>query len=181
MIKTAKGKVAPGPESNAMKNYRGTLRWSPGIPYPLVLHKRLWSVSCSVHFISAETAPGAHYIRGWMGLKNRCGHGDEEKNFYLAGIRNTVVQPVASHFMDWVISADDDDDDNNDNSKATIPGKHSTDSVQKAAVLGTSHIKRKWYSLKIEAWVVGCTIGSREQVPEEGKPVIKRWWWWWWW
>jgi hypothetical protein len=26
MIKTAKGKVAPGPESNAMKNYRGTLR-----------------------------------------------------------------------------------------------------------------------------------------------------------
>ena len=36
----------------------------------------------------------------------------------------------------------DDDDDNNNNLKA-VPGKHSIDSLQKTAILGTSHIIRK--------------------------------------
>jgi hypothetical protein len=37
------------------------------------------------------------------------------------------------------------------NSGATS-GKHSVDSVQKTAVLGTSHITRKYCSLKLEGW-----------------------------
>jgi hypothetical protein len=45
----------------------------------------------------------------------------------------------------------------------TIPVKHSIDSVQKTAVLGTSHVIRK---------VVGFTTGSREKVP--GKTYEKR-------
>ena len=40
----------------------------------------------------------------------------------------------------------------------TIPGKHSIDSLQKTAILGTSHIIRK--VLQCEA--VGITAGSRE-------------------
>jgi len=41
---------------------------------------------------------------------------------------------------------DDDDDDNNNNFRKNleaVPGKHSIDSLQKTAILGTSHIIRK--------------------------------------
>ena len=48
---------------------------------------------------------------------------------------------------------DDGDDDNNNNERVvtrslrknleTVPGKHSIDSLQKTAILGTSHIIRK--------------------------------------
>ena len=41
----------------------------------------------------------------------------------------------------------------------TIPGNHSIVSLQKTAILGTSHTIRK---VKLEAWVVGITAGSRE-------------------
>jgi hypothetical protein len=33
----------------------------------------------------------------------------------------------------------------------TIPGQHSIDSLQKTAILGTSHIIRKCYKLRLEA------------------------------
>jgi hypothetical protein len=33
----------------------------------------------------------------------------------------------------------------------TILGKHSIDSLQKTAVLGTSHITGKWYNQKLES------------------------------
>jgi len=33
----------------------------------------------------------------------------------------------------------------------TVPGKHSIDSLQKTAILGTSHIIRKYCSVKLEA------------------------------
>jgi hypothetical protein len=46
----------------------------------------------------------------------------------------------------------------------TIPGKHSIYSLQKTAVLGTSHIIKKWYNQKLESWVVGFTTGSRGKV-----------------
>ena len=44
----------------------------------------------------------------------------------------------------------------------TIPGKHSIDSLQKTAILGTSHKYGKYSSVKLEAWAVGITAGSRE-------------------
>ena len=45
-----------------------------------------------------------------------------------------------------------------------VPGKHSIDSLQKTAILGTSHIKRK--VLQCEA--VGITAGSREVPGRKG-------------
>jgi len=43
-----------------------------------------------------------------------------------------------------------------------IPGKHSIDSLQKTAILGTSHIIRKVLQWKLEARAVGITAVSRE-------------------
>jgi hypothetical protein len=57
-----------------------------------------------------------------------------------------------------------------------MSGKHSVYSLQKAAVLGTSHIM-KCYNMKLEVWVAGCTTGSWGEVPGERKHVM-RWWWW---
>jgi hypothetical protein len=51
-------------------------------------------------------------------------------------------------------------------------GKHSVDSLQKTAILGTSHVIRKVLHQKLEAWVVGFTIGSKGKVP--GKTCKKR-------
>jgi hypothetical protein len=36
----------------------------------------------------------------------------------------------------------------------------------------------KCHNMKLEAWVVGCTIGSRGEAPGERKPVIEGLWWW---
>jgi hypothetical protein len=43
-----------------------------------------------------------------------------------------------------------------------IPGKHSIDSLQKTAILGTSHIIWMYCSVKLEVYAVGITAGSRE-------------------
>jgi len=47
------------------------------------------------------------------------------------------------------------------------------DSVQRTVVLEALHIKRK--VLQPESWSLSCgvTIGPREEVPEERKPVIR--------
>ena len=42
-----------------------------------------------------------------------------------------------------------------------IPGTHSIDSLQKTAILGTSHIHGKHYSVKLETRAMGLTAGSR--------------------
>jgi hypothetical protein len=47
----------------------------------------------------------------------------------------------------------------------TIPGKHSIDSLQKTAVLGTSHIIRKVIQSETRSLSVGFTTGSRGKVP----------------
>jgi hypothetical protein len=47
----------------------------------------------------------------------------------------------------------------------TIPGQHSIDSLQKKAALGTLHVIIKVYNVRLEARVVGFTIGSRGEVP----------------
>ena len=44
----------------------------------------------------------------------------------------------------------------------TVPGKHSIDSLQKTAILG------KYCSVKLEAWAVGITAGSREVPGRKG-------------
>jgi len=49
-----------------------------------------------------------------------------------------------------------------------VPGKHSIDSIQKTAILGTSHIIWKYCSVKLEAWAVGITAGSREVPGRKG-------------
>ena len=54
----------------------------------------------------------------------------------------------------------------------TIPGKHSIDSLQKPAVLGTSHVLWKYCSLKLEVWAEGITVGKGE-VPGGKKPVAR--------
>jgi hypothetical protein len=51
----------------------------------------------------------------------------------------------------------------------TIPGQHSVDSLQKAALLGTSHIIRK-VVLQSETWRI---TGSRGEVPGKRQPVIR--------
>jgi hypothetical protein len=54
----------------------------------------------------------------------------------------------------------------------TIPGKLSIDILYKNSYTrGIAH--NKCYNLKLEAGVVGCTIGSRGEVPGERKPEIK--------
>jgi hypothetical protein len=49
-----------------------------------------------------------------------------------------------------------------------IPGKHGPDSPEKTAILGTSHIIRKYCSLKLEARALGITAGSREVPGRKG-------------
>jgi hypothetical protein len=51
----------------------------------------------------------------------------------------------------------------------TIPGKHSIDSLQRAAVLGTSHIIRKCYNQKLEPEWWGSPLVQEEKYQE--KPV----------
>ena len=46
-----------------------------------------------------------------------------------------------------------------------VPGRHSMDSLQKTATLGTSHIIRK---VLLEAWAVGITVGTTEVPGREG-------------
>jgi len=41
-----------------------------------------------------------------------------------------------------------------------IPRKHSVDSLQNTAVLGTSHIIRKELQSEAEVWAVGIAVGS---------------------
>jgi hypothetical protein len=58
-------------------------------------------------------------------------------------LRNICINTL--HKGDSVFTynnGDDDDDDNNNNMEA-IPGKHSTDLLQKIAILGTAHTIRK--------------------------------------
>ena len=43
-----------------------------------------------------------------------------------------------------------------------VPGKHSIESLQKTATLGTSHIIWGYCSVKLEACEVGIAAGSRE-------------------
>ena len=50
----------------------------------------------------------------------------------------------------------------------TVPGKHSTDSLQKTAILGTSHIIQKVLQCEVEAWAVGITTDSREVPGRKG-------------
>ena len=52
------------------------------------------------------------------------------------------------------------------NNLEAVPVKHSIDSLQKTAILGTSHITRK--VLQCEAWAVGITVGSRELPGRKG-------------
>jgi hypothetical protein len=49
-----------------------------------------------------------------------------------------------------------------------ILGKHSIDSLQQTAVLGTSHIIRKVLQCETKAWAVGLTAGSREVPGRKG-------------
>jgi len=49
-----------------------------------------------------------------------------------------------------------------------IPGRHSIDSLQSTAILGTSDIRRNYCSVKLEAWVVGITAGWREVPGRKG-------------
>ena len=49
-----------------------------------------------------------------------------------------------------------------------ITGKHSVDSLQNAAVLGTSHQHGKYCSLELEAWTLGITVGSGELSGRKG-------------
>jgi hypothetical protein len=60
-------------------------------------------------FTPGERAPGTHWIGGWVGP--RAGLDDVEKIFDRTGTRNSdpsVVQPVASRYIDYVIPAADD-------------------------------------------------------------------------
>jgi hypothetical protein len=43
-----------------------------------------------------------------------------------------------------------------------IPGKHSIHSLQKTAMLGTSHIIWEYFSLKLETREVRIIVGSRD-------------------
>ena len=49
-----------------------------------------------------------------------------------------------------------------------VPGKHSIDSLQKTAILGTSHIIRKVLQCEAWRWAVGITAGSREVPGRKG-------------
>ena len=49
-----------------------------------------------------------------------------------------------------------------------MPGKHSVYSLQKAAILGTSHKQGKYSSLHFEARAVGIAIVSGEVAGQKG-------------
>jgi hypothetical protein len=59
------------------------------------------------------------------------------------------------------VTRDDDNNNNNNNTGIVtrslrenleaVPGKHSIDSLQKTAILGTSHVIGKYCSVKLEA------------------------------
>jgi hypothetical protein len=53
-----------------------------------------------VIFPSGETAPGTHYIRGWVDTKSGLDIMEKRKPLALAGIRTPSVQPLAHHYTD---------------------------------------------------------------------------------
>jgi len=76
---------------------------------------------------------------------------------------------------------DDDDDDNNNNNNEVIiirknleavPGKHSIDSLQRTATLGTSHTIRK--VLQCEAWILsGGDHCWFKRITRKNRPVTR--------
>jgi hypothetical protein len=58
--------------------------------------------------------------------------------------------------------------------RTTIPGQHSIYSLQNPPCKEHHTSYGKCYNLRLEAWVVGFTTSSREEVPGKWKPVIRK-------
>jgi hypothetical protein len=68
-----------------------------------------WSASRPCRFIPGETAPGTHWIGGWVGPRAGLDYVEKRKFLTLLGLelRPSVVQPVASRYTDWAIPTHD--------------------------------------------------------------------------
>jgi hypothetical protein len=67
-----------------------------------------WSASRPCRFSPGERAPGAHFIGSWVDPRAGLDDMEKWKFFTLPGLElplPLVVQPVASRYTDWAITA----------------------------------------------------------------------------
>jgi hypothetical protein len=67
-----------------------------------------WSASHHGHFTPRESAPGTHWIGGWVGLRTFLGAVVKRKipsPRRESNPRTPIVQPVAQRYTDWAIKA----------------------------------------------------------------------------
>jgi hypothetical protein len=76
-----------------------------GVEWTSTLDGGEWSASRSGRFTSKNTAPGAHWIGGWVGLRAGLDAAENRKSLAPAWNRAMDVQPTAQHYSDWAIPA----------------------------------------------------------------------------
>jgi hypothetical protein len=87
--------------SNRAPRYEGVFaEWRYSSMYSLTsaLDGGERSASRPSHFTPRETAPGTHWVGGWVGLQSRSRHGGEEKNAssrWESNSRTPIVRHVA--------------------------------------------------------------------------------------